>query len=796
MALPNMLAMVSIFPSSSSSTKSEEQKQKVVVYMDDNSVLQGELLALEHPERKLQIVPQGHGQHENVLDIPFAEMSAMFFVHELSDQQSLEPIGQEVWAEIQAQSTAGIMTVTKNEGQFSVIFSESPVDLGGIFLIPSDNSSWSKLFIPFPIHKNTRSRNQLGQTMLQEGFITQTDLEHALSLQSDLRRKKIGEVLVEEEIASPEAVENGIRKQKGKMESKLGEILVAAGAVSQSQVDEALKRQKRDAAKRLGQIFLEMDIINEEMLSLAIALKFGLPYVDLNDYPIDRNALECIPQKMARRLNVYPLKLKDDQLTVALSDPTALETKQDLSFYTEKKIKEVIATENSIHQAIEEHYDLRSDTYMDGLLDREAKFQSSETLQKMLAEEPRQESSRVHEQYEYELSEATGTEKPVVELVNHILKTAVLKKASDLHILPEREKVNVYLRIDGELQEEMTLSSDRLASLIARMKIMGSMNIAEHRLPQDGRAKVKVDQKLVDLRFSCLPTIFGESLVVRILDKESGVNNLEQLGFYDNELQQIRRSLQKLFGMILVTGPTGSGKSSTIYACLQEPFLYNKNVITLEDPVEYELSGFTQIQIRESIGLSFSKVLRQTLRHDPDVIFVGEIRDLDTARIAVQSALTGHLMISTLHTNSASEAFIRLGEMGIEPYLISSSIIGIAAQRLLKKVCPGCKESDKEALNKIYAARYPVQPDEKADFCYGAGCEKCNNTGYLGRTIVYEFLIPDAQIKRGILTNQSDAEIRRLAQEGGMRTMEEVALRKAEIGETSVDQILQLIAVS
>jgi type II secretory ATPase GspE/PulE/Tfp pilus assembly ATPase PilB-like protein len=325
---------------------------------------------------------------------------------------------------------------------------------------------------------------------------------------------------------------------------------------------------------------------------------------------------------------------------------------------------------------------------------------------------------------------------------------------------------------------------------------MGGMNIAERRLPQDGRAKVKVDQKIVDLRFSCLPTVFGESIVIRILDKESGVSSLDKLGFFDRELQQLRNSLNKLFGMFLVTGPTGSGKSSTIYACLQEPQLFNKNVITLEDPVEYELSGFTQIQIKESIGLSFSKVLRQTLRHDPDVIFVGEIRDLDTARIAVQSSLTGHLMISTLHTNSASEAFIRLNEMGIEPYLISSSIIGIVAQRLLKKVCPACKQPDKEALDKIHACRYPVQPNEQANFSYGAGCEKCNNTGYLGRTVVYEYLIPDERIKRGILTNKNDLEIRKIAQERGMRTIEEVALRKAEIGETSVDQIIQMITIS
>jgi type IV pilus assembly protein PilB len=797
MVLPNMLAIISILPSNSFSEKSGDQKQKVVVIKDDHSKIQGGLVALEYAQRNLRIVPQKHDASNHFVDIPFEKIDAICFVHTSADGQKPLSISKSLWAEIQAQNRSGTMKLTQNDGQHSAIFTESKDDLGGIFLVSSGDSSWSKIFFPFPLKKNSHSGPQLGQTMLKEGFISQNDLDHALSRQSEFRNKKIGEVLIEDNATSYEVVKNGIEKQKVKMESKLGEILVAAGTVSQSQLNEALQRQKRDAAKRLGQIFLEMGVVNEEMLSLAIALKFGLSYVALNDHPIDKEALACIPQELARKLKVFPLKLKGHQLTIALSDPTALEVKQDLSFYTEKQIKEVIASEQSIIQAIEDFYDPQSGAYLEKLLNKEeTTSQTSERLQKFLAEEPDPEKTSEPRTHEFELSETTGTEKPIVELVNHILKTAVLKKASDLHILPERQKVKVYLRIDGDLLEEMTLSTDRLTSLVARLKIMGGMNIAERRLPQDGRAKVKVDQKIVDLRFSCLPTVFGESIVIRILDKESGVSSLDKLGFFDRELQQLRNSLNKLFGMFLVTGPTGSGKSSTIYACLQEPQLFNKNVITLEDPVEYELSGFTQIQIKESIGLSFSKVLRQTLRHDPDVIFVGEIRDLDTARIAVQSSLTGHLMISTLHTNSASEAFIRLNEMGIEPYLISSSIIGIVAQRLLKKVCPACKQPDKEALDKIHACRYPVQPNEQANFSYGAGCEKCNNTGYLGRTVVYEYLIPDERIKRGILTNKNDLEIRKIAQERGMRTIEEVALRKAEIGETSVDQIIQMITIS
>ena len=795
MALPRLLTMISINPHAYHVEKGESQRQKILIHMYDQSILQGELLALEHTNRNVKLfILGGYEDQANRLDIPFTELIAIYYMYQFDKQPTLPSISKYLWSRITAHDISGTITINENEGIYSVDFDECQFDLGGIFVIPSDKSRFYQIFIPFPFHKKENFKTQLGQTMLQQGFITQDELKRGLSKQSDLRRKRIGEVLIEDAMASPEEVESGLKKQKVKLESKLGEILVAAGAVSQSQVHEALNRQKQDAAKRLGQIFLEMEIVSEEMLSLAIALKFGLPYVKLTDHPIDREALACIPKKMAKKLKIFPLKVKNNELTVVFSDPTALDIKQDLTFYTEKHIKEAIASENSILKAIEEFYDLESGAYLGKFLDNASKPQPNEHLQKLLVEESA-ESSSDQETYEYELSEASGTEKPVIELVNHILKSAVMKKASDLHILPERQKVKVYLRADGELQEEMTLGRERLASVIARMKIMGNMNIAEHRLPQDGRAKVKVEQKLVDLRFSCMPTIFGESMVVRLLDKESGVHNLDQLGFLDYELQQIRRSLKKLFGMILVTGPTGSGKSSTIYACLQEPTFLNKNVITLEDPVEYELSGFSQIQVKESIGLSFSKVLRQTLRHDPDVIFVGEIRDLDTARIAVQSALTGHLLISTLHTNSASEAFIRLNEMGIEPYLVSSSIIGIAAQRLLKKVCPACKTPDKDGMEKIRDCKYPIQPVEQADFSYGAGCEQCNYTGYKGRTIVYEYLIPDEKVKRGILTNKSDYEIRQLAQEGGMRTIEEIALRKAEKGETSIDQILQLITV-
>ncbi len=570
-----------------------------------------------------------------------------------------------------------------------------------------------------------------------------------------------------------------MRKQKTNFDAKLGEILIAAGSVTQKQINEALIIQEKNTTKRLGQILVEMGLVKEEMLALAVALKYGLPYVDLKDYPVDPAAIKCVSVSLARRLTVLPLHLNGKELTIAFSDPTNLEPKRDLSFHTGKLIKEVVSSEKGITLAIDRFYGPDSDSYLEKLLNEDSEI---ETL-----------SGDSRDQFE--LGEETGLEKPIIELVNHILKTAVMKKASDLHIIPEGRRVKVVLRIDGELHDELVLSGDRLPSVIARLKIMGSMNIAERRLPQDGRAKVKVGDRIVDLRFSCMPSIFGESMAIRLLDKERGVMGLDELGFLDKELREIRESQKKPYGMILVTGPTGSGKSSTIYALLQEPVFSNKNIITLEDPVEYELPGLTQIQIKEKIGLTFARGLRQILRHDPDVITVGEIRDVETAKIAIQSALTGHILFSTLHTNTAAESFVRLGEMGVEPYLISSSILGIISQRLIKKLCPHCRVDDPNGHTKLAESHFPSQPSPDARFFTGRGCDKCNKSGFLGRTVVYEYLIPDEAIKRAAIHNESASVLRSLAVNRGMRTIEDICLEKAARGLTSVDQIIPLATI-
>lgn len=395
----------------------------------------------------------------------------------------------------------------------------------------------------------------------------------------------------------------------------------------------------------------------------------------------------------------------------------------------------------------------------------------------------------------YHITAESGKEKPIIAIVNHILQIAVAKRASDIHIIPEGKIAKVKFRIDGVLYDELVLPKVRLPSIISRMKVLSNMDITERRLPQDGSTKIRIHGKTVDLRFSCLPTVFGQSIVIRILKKDSGLTRLEDMGFLELEVKGLRQCIAKPYGMLLFTGPTGSGKSTTIYACLQEPVFSDKNIITLENPVEYGLPGTCQVQIKEDIGLTFARGLRQILRHDPDVIVVGEMRDTETAKIGVRAALTGHLLITTLHTNSAAEAFLRLGDMGIDNYLVSSSILGVVSQRLVRKICPNCKEPDPDGGLKLRSIDFPVEfPDDEV-FYKGKGCDECNSIGYKGRTIVYEFIPVSEKIQRAVMDGESAAQIRSIAIQDGMKTIEEIAFLKAKAGIISVDGIIPLVSI-
>lgn len=617
---------------------------------------------------------------------------------------------------------------------------------------------------------------KIGATLVKEGMITDQGLAKGLKQQDELRNMRIGGILAKQGLVSHSEISGALKVQKTRTDQRLGDLLIASGAISPDNLAAALKEQQKHGAKRLGEILVEMKLINGEMLALAIALQNKVPYVDLHTYRMDPLAINCITPETVKRLNVVPIKLDKRSLTVASADPIDLNVKTDLSFATSLDIKEAIASQEALKWAIKEYYGVGID------------------INEILSDGQKIDVAKPPDIADYDLSEKVGKEKPIVAIVNHILNTAVVKRASDIHVLAERKKIEVKFRVDGQLRNEMNLPVSYLPSIIARMKILGNMNIAERRLPQDGRARVRIAERTVDLRFSCLPSVLGESMVIRVLDKEIGVMNLADLGFFPEEIADLRRCLGNPFGMILFTGPTGSGKSTTIYACLQEPVLDGKNIITLENPVEYELPGVCQVQMNAEIGLTFSRGLRQVLRHDPDVVAVGEIRDKETARISVEAALTGHLFISTLHTNTAAEVFIRLADMGIEPYLVSTSILGAVSQRLIRKICTHCKELDPKGNEKLKFSHFPMELFEGVSFYQGKGCEACNGTGYKGRTIVYEFLEINEEIKRAAMERQPAHQIRQIAIRTGMRPLKEIAFQKLKEGGVSVDDIIQLLS--
>ena len=624
-------------------------------------------------------------------------------------------------------------------------------------------------------------KKKLGEALMEGALITEQELGLGLKKQDNLRKKRLGEIIVNNGAATSEDVHKALAMKKArKAHLKLGALLLERELISQEDLDAALAKQKKYRSRLLGEILVEMGAINGEMLALALAQQRGVPYVDPKTCSVDEAAVSTFSSKFLKRLKVFPVKLEQSELTVIVSDPNNLDLEGDLRFHTGLHIKiGGVGSEKAIMEAI----------------DRRCNVFNDQNLVNLLSEPTEVEVQKREEQEEgYRITEKTGKEKPIIEIVNHILKIGVAKRASDIHIIPEEKIAKVKFRIDGMLYDELILPKERLPSVASRMKILANMDITERRLPQDGSRKIKVHGKTVDLRFSCLPTVYGESIVIRLLHKEDGLMSLEDMGFFEQAIEGLRQCIGKPYGMLLFTGPTGSGKSTTIYACLQEPAFSDKNVITLENPVEYGLPGACQVQIKESIGLTFARGLRQILRHDPDVIVVGEMRDTETAEIGVRAALTGHLLITTLHTNSAAETFLRLGDMGINNYLVSSSILGVVSQRLVRKLCPNCKEPDPEAGLKLKSNNFPVAFPDDVVFYKKKGCDECDHIGYKGRTIVYEFIPTYEDIKKAIMENESADRIRDIAIRNGIKTIEEISLLKARAGIISVDEIIPLMS--
>jgi len=558
-----------------------------------------------------------------------------------------------------------------------------------------------------------------------------------------------------------------------KEKRSFGESLVEKKLITKEQLASA-EQQSRISNEPLRKTLVRLNMIKESDIISFFEQQLRIPYVDLNNYIIDPKIIASVPEEFARENHVIPLFKAGEILTVAMVDPLNVMVLDELRSRTKCMIEPVLTTETDIKKAFNQYYGVGSS------IDDVVKKIDTEVV--------------VEEKEEDELSpekiRLAAEQAPVIKLVNILISDAIKDSASDIHINPEEKMVRVRYRIDGVLHEVSTLPKHLQAAVISRIKIMSDMNIAVKRSPQDGRFRIKIDNNQVDLRVSSFPSVHGENIVMRILDPNSLLIGLEQLGFSPEMLEKFKALIKKPYGMLLVTGPTGSGKTTTLYSALSSINTPEKNIITLEDPVEYQLEMVRQSQINPKAGLTFANGLRSILRQDPDVVMVGEIRDKETAEIAIQAALTGHLVFSTLHTNDSPGALTRLIDMGVEPFLVSSSVIGILAQRLVRKICKSCKEPytpNEKTLKELGLAEIK----EKNVFYHGKGCKNCKCTGYKGRIGIYELLIMSEKIREMVLERTSADVIRKAAQEAGMKVLREDGIKKALEGVTSIEEVIR-----
>ncbi len=560
------------------------------------------------------------------------------------------------------------------------------------------------------------------------------------------------------------------------MAGRLGAMLVSSGLINEEQLKKALAVQQKEGG-RLGSILVKMNFVQEEKLMMFLSKQYGVPYVDLNRFDVDVNVVKLIPSEVAQKYQIMPINRTGATITIAMVDPSNVFAIDDVKFMTGYNVEPVVATEAGIKSSIAKYYSLTS---------------AIEKVMTSLQEDDKSVGVIHEEEEKIDVAKlkAEVEDAPVVKLVNLILTDAVQKGASDIHIEAYEKSFRVRYRIDGSLYEVMSPPMKLRAALTSRLKIMAELDIAERRLPQDGRIKLKIKDKEVDLRVSTLPCLFGEKIVMRILDKSNLMLDLTRLGFEPKALKDFMDAITSPYGMALVTGPTGSGKTTTLYSALQQINTIDVNIMTAEDPVEYNLMGVNQVHMKDEIGLNFAAALRSFLRQDPDIVMVGEIRDYETAEIAVKAALTGHLVLSTLHTNDAPSTINRLLNMGVEPFLVSSSVILILAQRLVRKSCQNCKKPEKVPTQTFIDAGFTKEDAATVVSYKGEGCNACNNTGYKGRIALYEVMPVKEEIKELILQGASALDIKKLAVKLGMKTLRMSGLSKVKEGLTSLEEVV------
>ncbi|MEY2474711.1 MAG: type pilus assembly protein PilB [Actinomycetota bacterium] len=554
--------------------------------------------------------------------------------------------------------------------------------------------------------------------------------------------------------------------------NQLGALLVANGLLTEESLQAALAEQAR-TGKSLGRVLIDMESVSEGHLVSTLASHLGLEYVDLDEYPVDNSAAALISDSLARRYQALPIGWNDGRLIVAMADPSNVFAVDDIRTITGAEVRTVVATRPAILATIDKYH----------RLDTEAEDISAQAASEFADEDDLSDVRAVVE------------EAPIVKLVNMLITQAVADRASDIHIEPSEHDVRVRYRIDGVLHEVMRPPKTIQSGIISRLKIMADINIAERRVPQDGRVSVAVSGKQVDLRVATLPTVFGEKIVMRILDKSNALLRLSDLGFLPDTMARFEQSYRKPYGTILVTGPTGSGKSTTLYATLNILNEESKNIITVEDPVEYRLPGINQVQVNNKAGLTFAGALRSILRSDPDIVLVGEIRDKETATIAIEAALTGHLVLSTLHTNDAATTPTRLVEMGVEPFLVASALDCIVAQRLARRLCDRCKGGYRPEVGELTSAGWDTSElDEVPEIFKPVGCGVCSQTGYYGRFAIHEVLNISEEVERMIVEREHSEDMKKMAVAQGMLPLREVGLHQVRRGLTSIEEILRVVA--
>ncbi|MEY3173344.1 MAG: Type traffic warden ATPase [Planctomycetota bacterium] len=556
---------------------------------------------------------------------------------------------------------------------------------------------------------------------------------------------------------------------------KLGQILVDLGYINDDQLWDILEEQKQSPGQPIGQVAVRMGLVNQRQVTEALAEQWGMPLVNLEETTIQPNVLEIVPQTMAEMYKIMPVSMKNNVLTVAMADPQNVGILDDLRNFLGHEIRGAVSSAPDVEAAIARYY-----------ADREESIE--DVIEQLSTDEDAEKRIRG---YDLASEEEMSDSQPIKKLLNMVMLLAIRDQASDIHFEPFEDEFKIRVKADGVLYEMVPPPRHLANAIVSRIKVMSNLDIAERRLPQDGRIELNVGGNNVDLRVSVLPTLFGEAVVMRVLDRTVVALDLNKIGMDPVTLNKFRGLLRRPNGIILVTGPTGSGKTTTLYSALNELNDTETKIITSEDPIEYDIEGIIQVPVNPDVGVTFANVLRAILRHDPDKILVGEIRDYETAEIAVQSSLTGHLVFSTLHTNDAPSAITRLRDMGVPAFLITATVEGILAQRLVRRICSECRTQFQPSDELLMELQLPLNTARKYKFYYGKGCARCNNSGYKGRIGIYELMMISDEIRDGVAAESSADDLRNIARQQGMTTLRESGLKLIFDGLTTIDEVVR-----